>query len=287
MKEAIHVDRLMSDFYYEFPADFHFEGERHSGWEFVYVERGKVSVGADHAAYLLKKGELVCHKPYEFHNIKPYETGTAVIIFCFDTDSRHMEYFNNKILSVNQRQKQYINDIANRGQKVFLPKGPLEIARDRQMDRSPDAGEMDEQFIKNSIELLLISLLSADVTEKKSRISLYEHLTQRQTLTKQLMEYLNENMSEQIRLESISRQFSYSLSSIKRIFKEETGSSIMAYLNQLRLVKAKELLRQTRLSVSEIALKVGFANTYYFSNAFKKRWGESPSKFRAQEEQGE
>ena len=87
-------------------------------------------------------------------------------------------------------------------------------------------------------------------------------------------------MGQTVKLNDISKQFSYSLSSIKRIFKEETGSSIITYLNNLRMEKAKELLADKHLSIGDIALKVGFANTYYFSNAFKKRWGESPSKFR-------
>lgn len=279
-RDSIQVDRLFSDFYCEFLDNFSCEGEQHAGWEFVYVERGKVSINADQATYLLKKGEMACHKPFEFHNIKPHEKGTAVIIFCFDTKSRYMEWFNNKILSVNQRQKHYINDIAARGRSVFLPKDPLEISRDQQMDRSPDAKELDEQFIKNSIELLIISLLGANATEKKSRISLYEHVTQRQSLSDNIVAYLNENFADTIRLEDVSRQFSYSLSSIKRIFKEETGLAIITYLNRLRMERARELLQTTSLSIGEIALRVGFDNTYYFSNAFKKKWGESPSAFR-------
>lgn len=280
LTDKISVSRLISDFYYEFPEDFSYSGESHSGWEFVYVEKGKVSVGADNSAYILKKGEMVCHKPFEFHTIKPYEKQAAVIIFCFETHNEYMEYFNNKILSVNQRQKQYLHDIANMGRTIFLPKEPLKIVRDGQMDISPDSTELEQQFIKNSIELLIISLLSAEATEKKSRIFLYEHFSQRKTLTENIIEYLKENISQTINLEDISKQFSYSLSSIKRIFKEETGSSIIAYLNNLRMEKAKELLRDKRLSIGEIALKVGFANTYYFSNAFKKMWGVSPSKFR-------
>lgn len=280
LTNKISVNRIISDFYYEFPEDFNYSGESHSGWEFVYVEKGKVSVGADNSTYILKKGEMVCHKPFEFHTIKPYEKQTAVIIFCFETHNEYMEYFNNKILSVNQRQKQYLIDIANMGRCVFIPKEPLDIVRDGQMDVSPASTELEQQFIKNSIELLIISLLSADATEKKSRISLYEHFFQRKTLTENIIEYLKENMSQTVKLNDISKHFSYSLSSIKRIFKEETGSSIITYLNNLRMEKAKELLRDKRLSIGEIALNVGFANIYYFSNAFRKRWGESPSKFR-------
>ncbi len=286
LSDSIHVDRLTSDFYFEFPDDFCNAGERHAGWEFVYVDRGKVSVGADEATYILRQGEMVCHKPFEFHKIRPHEKGTAVIIFCFDSNSRYMDYFNNKILPLNQRQKQYINDIVNRGCLVFEPKDPLAIARDGQMDRSPTAKELDEQYIKNSIELLIISLLNADATEKKSRISMYEQVLQRQTLTDQIVAYLNENHGHTVRLEEISRQFSYSLSSIKRIFKEETGVGIICYLTRLRMEKAKELLNTTALSIGEIAMRVGYENTYYFSNAFKKNYGECPSAFRKHKRNG-
>lgn len=283
LKEKISVNRLFSDFYYELPDDFNYTGDSHAGWEFVYIENGKVSVRADNETFILKKGEMVCHKPFQFHSIRPFESATSVIIFCFETGSAHdeyMEYFNNKILSVNQRQRQYLSDIADMGNTVFLPKDPLDTGKDGQMDVSPDATELDLQFIKNSIELLIISLLSSNTTEKKARISLYEQFSQRQTLTENIIEYLENNISGSVDLENISKQFSYSLSSIKRIFKEEKGCGIISYLNNLRMQKARELLDDKSLSIGEIALRVGFANTYYFSNAFKKRWGESPSKYR-------
>ncbi len=283
LSEKIGVNRLFNAFCYEFPDDFNYSGDSHTGWEFVYIERGKVSVRADNETFILKKGEMVCHKPFQFHSIKPFESKTSVIIFCFETGEKngdYMEYFKNKILSVSQRQKQYLADIADMAKIVFLPKDPLETARDGQMDISPDSTELDLQFMKNSIELLIISLLSSDATEKRARISLYEQFSQRQTLTESIIDYLKKNLSSDVDLDGISKQFSYSLSSIKRIFKEETGNSIIAYLNELRMNKAKELLDDRSLPIGEIARRVGFANTYYFSNAFKKKWGISPSKYR-------
>lgn len=285
LTSEIEVTRLVSDFYYEFPEDFDYAGESHPGWEFVYVEKGRVSVGADNATYILKKGEMVCHKPFEFHTIKPYEGKAAVIIICFEVSNEYMEYFNNKILSVNQRQKQYLNDIAKMGGMVFLPKEPLDIVRDGQMDISPSASTLKLQFLKNAIQLLLLSLMESDMTEKQSRITIYEHVTQRQTLTKNIMEYLNENIDKAVTLEDISNSFSYSLSSIKRIFKEETGNSIIFYLNNLRMCRAKEMLLSSDLSIGDIALALGFSNIYYFSTAFKKKWGISPTRFRSKRKQ--
>lgn len=278
----IEVKGLVSDFYYELPLDFNYSGESHSGWEFVYVENGRVIVNADDETYIVKKGEMICHKPFEFHTIKPYESGAKVIIFCFYSDNEYMEYFNNKIIAINQRQKQYLNDIVNMGKAIFLSKAPLDIARDGGMDVSPDSSPLNEQFVKNSIELLIISLLSANTTEKQSRVSLYEHVTERETLTQNIIKYLNENTDKQLSLKEISKQFSYSLSSIKRIFKEETGSSIITFFNNIRMERAKEMLLRSKMSIEGIAASLGFSNSYYFSTSFKKNFGESPSKFRTE-----
>ncbi len=280
LKSELGVTRLISDFYYELPEDFDYAGERHPGWEFVYVDKGKVSVSADNATYILKKGEMVCHKPYEFHKVKAYEGKAAIIIICFESSDEYMAYFNNKILSVNQRQKQYLNDIADMGKTIFKPKPPLEISADGQMDPSPEATPLKLQFVKNAIQVLLLSLVNSDTTEKQNRITLYEHISQRKTLTKNIINYLNQNLDKQLTLEDISGRFSYSLSSVKRIFKEETGCSIISYLNSLRMHKAKELLWGTDHAIGQIAFALGFSNVYYFSAAFKKKWGVSPSKFR-------
>lgn len=281
LKSELGVTRLISDFHYELPEDFDYAGESHPGWEFVYVDRGKVRVSADNATYILKKGEMVCHKPFEFHAVKPYEGTAAIMIICFDSSDEYMAYFNSKILSLNQRQKQYLNDIVDMGKIIFLPKLPLQIVEDGQMDPSPEATPLNLQFVKNAIQMLLLSLVNADTTEKQARITLYAHVSQRKTLVKNIAEYLNAHLDENISLEKISEQFSYSLSSIKRIFKEETGSGVISYRNDLRMAKAKELLINSSASVGQIAVAVGFANVYYFSLAFKKKWGVSPSGFRA------
>lgn len=275
------VRRLMLDFYYEIPQDFDHPDERHPGWEFVYVDKGKISVSADDATYVLKKGELVCHKPFQLHKLRPYEGQAAVIILCFEADHDYMTYFNNKILSVNQRQKQYLNDIVDMGKQVFRPKPALQIAAEGRMEPSDDTTGLQVQWVKTAVELLLLSLMHADTTEKQSRITLYSHVSQRKALTKNIIAYLQENLHRAITLEEISGSFSYSLSSIKRIFKEETGMSIIAYLNKLRMQRAQTLLRTTDAPINQIALSLGYANVYYFSLAFRKKIGVSPSTYRA------
>lgn len=280
LTNEVEVDRLISCFYHEMAGDFEFLGEQHSGWEFVYVNSGNICVEADNYTYILKKGEMVCHKPFEFHTIKAYGGAASVIVTCFESQSQGMEYFKKKIFAISSRQRLYFNDIAEASKSVFLPKSPLEIAKDGSMTRSPESSPYKEQFIKNTLELLIVSLMNSEITERNKRIELFEHFSQRQTLAKNITEYLHNHIDETVNLNAIADNFSYSLSSIKRIFKEETGHSIISYLNDIRMKKAKDLLRDSRASIEEISLQVGFSNVHYFSSAFKKRWNMSPSHFR-------
>ena len=281
LEDSINVSRLISAFSYCLPIDFAYGGEQHPGWEFVYVCKGKVCIQAGELTYILKSGEMVCHKPMEFHSIKPYNGSAQIIVFCFECSNAKMQFFNNKIIMITPRQRQYILDIADRATYVFAEKPPLEIVRDRQMDRLPNSTAEFEQYVKNSIELLILSLMSAQSTDLKRRSEFYEISTERQTLTSDIIHYLHEHLSETIRLADVSKQFSYSLSSIKRIFKEDTGYNIIEYLNNLRIEKAKTMLSGQPISLDVVAQEVGFTNIYYFSNAFMKKTGMRPSEYRA------
>ena len=67
-----------------------------------------------------------------------------------------------------------------------------------------------------------------------------------------------------------------------QIFKEETGKTFVEYLTEVRMDKAKELLRSTDRMLYEIAEQVGYENPAYFTVAFKKQVGLSPRDYRKQ-----
>lgn len=280
LSKTVEVVSLVSAFCYDVPTDFTYPGERHDGWEFVYVESGKICETAGDSKYIVKSGEMVCHKPFEFHSLEPYQGSPTIIVICFKSDSPLMKYFNNMIMSVNKRQKQYLNDIIKASQNLLIPKDPLDIVRDGSMQRNESSKSELEQEIKNSIELLILSLTASESTEKEKRAESFDLYSHRQTLTEDIIGYINDNISSQVTLSDISDRFSYSKSSIKRIFKAETGKSVINYMLDLRLKKAKELLADRNLSVCEITSKLGFSNIYYFSKFFKDRTGQSPSKYR-------
>jgi len=93
-------------------------------------------------------------------------------------------------------------------------------------------------------------------------------------------QWLECHYSEEIKLESVAEQLGMSPRNFSRRFKAAAGSSPREYLLIVRIEAAKELLQTTRLSVSEVAYRVGYSDLSYFSRIFQRSEGCMPHVFR-------
>ena len=96
-----------------------------------------------------------------------------------------------------------------------------------------------------------------------------------------IMEYIKSNYSKKITLEEIAAQVYLSGPHISAMFRKETGQTISEYIQYVRIEKSKILLRQTALSLADVAAMCGFEDQSYFSRVFKKQTEISPKKYRA------
>lgn len=99
-------------------------------------------------------------------------------------------------------------------------------------------------------------------------------------IIKQVKEYVNNNLSGDLSLNTISSMVYHSPTYFSRISKKVTGYGFSEYVINLRLKKAKELLEGTSLKVGEIAAKVGYDSIPYFIKSFKKAYGKTPNEYR-------
>lgn len=97
--------------------------------------------------------------------------------------------------------------------------------------------------------------------------------------------FINEHFSQKMTLETLSEMFGYSPSRFSHLFYQVTGTTPMAYLRNVQLENAREILSYSQISVKEVALYCGYTDPLYFCKAFKKRYGISPSEFQKQIEQ--
>lgn len=98
---------------------------------------------------------------------------------------------------------------------------------------------------------------------------------------KKIVDYVNKNLSdEDMRLTLLAENMNMNLNYISQLFKKELGCGYHAYLNQVRVEKAKKYLRQTNEPISVVAELVGFSDYRIFTKIFKGIVGVTPSQFR-------
>lgn len=95
-----------------------------------------------------------------------------------------------------------------------------------------------------------------------------------------IQDWMHNHYHTPLSLEQLSSRFEISVRSLNRRFKQATGKSPMQYLQQIRLDNARELLRTSNLSVSEVAYSTGFGDCSYFSAQFRKAVSLSPTAYR-------
>lgn len=96
-----------------------------------------------------------------------------------------------------------------------------------------------------------------------------------------IIDYIEANYTnEELNLNMVAEYVNFSPSHLSAIFSQETGMTFIKYLTDLRIRKAKELLRCTAMRSSEICEAVGYKDPHYFSYLFKKNVGMSPMEYR-------
>ena len=91
---------------------------------------------------------------------------------------------------------------------------------------------------------------------------------------------IRESLESDITIQQIAEELGVSYSNLRKLFKEHTGLSPATYQQELRLLRAKELLTTTELSIKEIAYRLNFESPDYFSAKFKAKMGLKPSEVR-------
>lgn len=124
----------------------------------------------------------------------------------------------------------------------------------------------------------IINLLTQIILEKNR--SLYEGKEDIPNYIFEIQSFLEENYSCKITLDTISRKFLINKYQMAKEFKKYVGSSVIDYLIEIRIKKAKDLLKYSHSNVSEIANIIGVENVTHFINLFKSRSGVTPLRYR-------
>ncbi len=127
---------------------------------------------------------------------------------------------------------------------------------------------------------LLFTELIRRYTEPGSRSSSPDTLSRYAEKLEPAFVCISGRYREELTLQQLADICGISLYHFSRIFKQVTGQSVIAYLNDYRMSKAEMLIRSTAITISEISAAVGYTDNSYFTRAFRKRYGLAPSEYR-------
>jgi len=133
-----------------------------------------------------------------------------------------------------------------------------------------DSGNKDEKLLKQIIDIV------SGVSKPQTTYPIVDRV----------LEYIDLHISEDISNAEIAKKFNISVYYLSHIFKSVTGTNIREYRNELKLTKAKLLLKNTDMSIGQIACDVGFESVSYFSEVFSKLETISPQKYRELHQRG-
>lgn len=242
-------------------------------YELIYVANGEFMLSYNGIDYNCKKGQFILLRPGVPHRFWKIENDLTQPHIHFDithiSDSVQVPVSFKDINALTDKEKNWIRD------DVFseYPKIPTVFFLEKDK-----ALNLFYETIDSSLSILtrkskLIQLIEMLINDNFSAVLKKQPNAYR--IEKYIKDYIDAGQCLNAKLEDIAKQFNYSKYYLDRCFKESYGVGIMAYRNEKRMQKAKEMLKH--YSVSVVSEKMGFSSIYVFSRAFKNRFGVSPT----------
>ncbi|GAX08558.1 AraC family transcriptional regulator [Secundilactobacillus silagincola] len=97
------------------------------------------------------------------------------------------------------------------------------------------------------------------------------------------IQYIYKNISNPIKLDDIAKTLGISISYLSRTFRKVTKVSVNQFITSAKIDRASHYLRFTNIPIQQIATRLGYTDSYYFSRVFKKEYHVSPREYRQQE----
>ncbi len=282
LSQKIVINHIVSVHYFEYTNNFFFPGEAHNFWEFLYVDKGEITVTAGTNIHHLKQGNIIFHKPMEFHNLRTNGIiAPNLVVMSFECASKAMSYFENARFSIGNEERDLISKVILEANYAYS--SPLDEPHLLYLKkRSGETAFGCEQLIKLYLEQLFIQIIRKDEKqncENKTTTSFHEQ--SKLDIVNRTILYLEQNLQKNISLDDICSNIIIGRSHLQKLFHDQTNCGVMRYFAQMKIEVAKQMIREGRNNFTEISEYLGYSSIYYFSRSFKVITNMSPSEYSA------
>lgn len=245
----------------------------HDEFEIIYVRSGFLTVSISGESYIGKTGEAFVVSPGNLH-LMGAQTGT-VDYYTFLFPLKYISFRTDDMLD------EKLLEPLNSGHLMICPR-VKDTAKElcEQLIEIYEA-KKDESESKIATQVRTKIILLQFILEMWKKGFVIENDTNgRNTVEKEMVSYIQQNFTGKISLREFGEQFHLSEKYISRYFKEHFHITLSQYVTYLRLEHAKQLLQDTDIPVTDVAMQSGYQNVSYFIRSFQKAYAVSPLKYR-------
>lgn len=271
IEDEFSIKAFYSSFVRNCKHEYFFQGETHDFWEICYVIKGSVCMSVDDKVIKLCENQIIFHKPMEFHSLRTdSECPTSLFITSFSVDGDFIQFFCDKIFTLNHTQKNDIFTIINylRNSGEYINDDKISVRYLEYLSKIPNG----IKTLRNYVENLLISLSDTNAT----RVQLVKNTET--DIYADALRIINDFVYDKLTVDELAKKCNVSTAYLKKIFAKYNGLGIHEYILQNKISIAKQMLSDGE-SVTNIADILGFSSQNYFSTAFKRETGVSPSNY--------
>ena len=245
----------------------------HDEFEIIYVRSGFLTVSISGESYIGKTGEAFVVSPGNLH-LMGSQSGT-VDYYTFLFPLKYISFRTDDMLD------EKLLEPLNSGHLMICPrvKDTAKELCEQLIEIYEAKNDESESKIKTQVRTKII-LLQFILEMWKKGFVIENDTSGRNTVEKEMVSYIQQNFTGKISLREFGEQFHLSEKYISRYFKEHFHITLSQYVTYLRLEHAKQLLQDTDIPVTDVAMQSGYQNVSYFIRSFQKAYAVSPLKYR-------
>lgn len=266
ISNTLSVTKLYTFFIRSCCPGFVFPGETHNFWECMLVLSGEVCASADGRVYNLTPGSMICHKPMELHKFySDSPVGAELLIFSFSAKGPITDELKNKVFSLSEQEMKIAEGLTH-----YAKASGFSRTNGDMTDFLSEPDDIYTETLASHIKLLLLHLAGSGQSAETSDSPEAEVFSL-------AVSFMNEHIAQSVSVSDIARSCNVSISALKRIFSKYSDCGVHKYFLKLKIKRAASLLSSGK-TVTETAELLGFSDQGYFSKAYFRETGVSPSK---------
>lgn len=279
-QNPINIEAVFTCRHFELPATYNYEHahESHQEYELLYIEKGPYyDISEEKAVEMHSDDAVIYGRNYPHKSCCDGKHSASVFVATFLCDSelmkQHFPDNSRTFVRITPEQRKILALAFNAGVKAY-------DINDRFNKLKCEPPFIDRQIYVNYIEILLLEIIKSLRKEDHNEKVFFKHADKQSDVTSKVITILESKVYSYVTIDELCKQLGYSRGHICNHFKRDTGKTVNAYFQLLKIGEAKRLILETSQDLNSISEVLGYNNPQYFSKVFRKLTGHTPGHFR-------